>query len=104
MSELFSITSQGRAYNVHALASLQRPDSQFLAGFRENFTTVVGLGRISPEAAKMVGFSDYQNFNNEDCQQRSGYILSDLGLKEIKVPTMRNFDKINDAIIDVVTR
>jgi hypothetical protein len=105
MSELFSITSQGRAYNTHALVSLQRPDASFLSGFRENLTTTVGLGRISPEAARMVGFNEYAAFNNEFCNQGQGWLLDDTGkFAQIIVPRIQDFNKLHRAIVNVTTR
>lgn len=104
LSQLFSITSQGRAFNVHALLSTQRPDSSLLTGFRENLTVVVGLHRISPEAARMVGFNEYPNFNNEECGQGIGWLLTDNGLASVCVPQVQNFQKLHEAIKDAVTR
>lgn len=104
LSQLFSITSQGRAFNFHALLSTQRPDASLLSGFRENLTISIGLGRISPEAARMVGFNEYPNFNNEVCGQGIGWMLTDNGLASVCVPQVQNFKKLHEAIKDAVTR
>jgi hypothetical protein len=105
LAQLFSITSQGRAYNCHALVSLQRPDSQFLSGFRENLTFSCGLGKISPEAAKMVGFDEYNEFSGISGKQGIGWLLSEQGdLNQIIVPRVRKFDKLHDDIIRMVTQ
>ena len=105
LSQAFSITSQGRAYNTHCLFSVQRPDSQFLSGFRENLTTIIGLGRISPEAARMVGFNEYELFSNNNCGQSNGWLLDDTGkFAQIIVPRVKDFNKLHRAITDVVTR
>jgi hypothetical protein len=105
LTELFSVTSQGRAYNCHALVSLQRPDSAFLSGFRENLTCVCGLGKISPEAAKMVGFNEYPEFSGISGKQGQGWLLTEQGeLNQIVVPRVKNFERLHDDIITVATR
>lgn len=103
-AQLFWLTSQGRSYNVHVLLSVQRPDATLLSGFRENFTTVIGLGRISTEAAKMVGFSDFDNFEKNGGGQGVGYLLSDTGFFRVQVPRIKDFDKLHKAITAAVTR
>ena len=104
LSQLFSITSMGRSYNIHALLSVQRPDASLLSGFRENFTVVCGLGRISPEAARMVGFNEYPAFDNEKSGKGVGWYLTDEGLKQVQVPIVKNWDKLHNAIKIAVTR
>lgn len=105
ISQLFSIASQGRAYNCHALVNLQRPDATFLEGFRENFSVVIGLSRISPEAAKMVGFTDYPEFSGINCGQSVGWMLTDEGiLSQVRVPHIREWDNLHNSIIAAVTR
>jgi AAA+ ATPase superfamily predicted ATPase len=105
LSQVFSIVSQGRSYNVHALFSVQRPDASLFTGFRESLTVVCGLGRISPESAKMAGFTDYDSFNNSDCRQGAGWYLTEsTGLAAVQVPVVRNWQKLNEDIKAAVTR
>lgn len=105
MAQVFSIVSQGRAYNVKALISCQRPDSAFTGGFRESLTSVFALGRISSETAKMVGLNEFPNFSGISGGQGVGWMLSENGeIARIRVPYISNFQKLHDAIIDVVTR
>lgn len=103
-AQLFSITSEGRAYNTHALLSVQRPDASLLTGFRENCTTVVGLGRISSEAARMVGFNEFDEFDGKESNQGVGWLLSEEGLRHVQVPKICNFEKLHRAIQMAVTR
>jgi hypothetical protein len=105
LTQLFAITSEGRAYNFHALVSCQRPDSQFLSGFRENLTSICGLGRISPEAARMVGFNEYPEFSGISGKQGQGWLLTEQGeLNKIIVPRVKDFDRLHADIITAVTR
>jgi hypothetical protein len=105
ISQLFSITSQGRAYNVHALVSLQRPDSDFLSGFRENLTVICGLGRISSQASVMAGFNEFKEFDGKGEGQGVGWLLTEQGgLNKIVVPRVTDFNKLHKAIIWGATR
>lgn len=103
-AQLFAITSQARSYNMHALLSVQRPDASLLTGYRENLTTAIGLGRISSEAARMVGFNEFDEFDGKDSNQGIGWLLSEEGLHHIQVPKIRNFEKLHRAIQMAVTR
>jgi len=105
LSQLFSIVSQGRAYNCRALISCQRPDAAYTGGFRESLTSVIGLGRISTESAKMVGFNEFPEFNGISGGQGVGYMLTETGvLNKVRVPRINNFDRLHQTIIDAVTR
>jgi hypothetical protein len=94
LSQAFSITSQGRAYGVHALFILQKPSMDFLSGFRENLTSVISLGRLSPEVAKMCGFG-------------VGWFLNDKNrLFQVKIPHFEanDFARFKKNIIKGTTR
>jgi len=103
-SNMFALTSQGRSFNMHVLLSVQRPDSTFMTGFRENLTTVIGLGKyISPEAAKMAGFNNFKEFSNAGGGKSQGYMRSEDGFFRIQVPKITNFDYLHEKIIEAVT-
>lgn len=89
---------------MHALLSVQRPDASLLTGYRENLTTAIGLGHISSEAARMVGFNEFDEFDGKDSNQGIGWLLSEEGLHHIQVPKIRNFEKLHRVIQMAVTR
>ena len=106
MAQAFAVTSQGRAYNVHALFVLQKPQMDFLSGFRENLTNIIALGRLSPEVAKMCGFNEFKHFNNDSSKRGIGWFLDNNKLHQIKVPHFSpdDFARFRASIIEGVTR
>ena len=107
LSQAFSITSQGRAYNVHALFILQKPQMDFLSGFRENLTSILALGRLSPEVAKMCSFNEFKHFNNEESKRAIGYFLNDKNkLHQVRIPhfSPEDFARFKQSIIEGTSR
>ncbi|WP_277668552.1 helicase HerA domain-containing protein [Caproiciproducens galactitolivorans] len=92
----------GRSFNFHVLVSQQRADaSYFAAGARDNFSIMILMGNVSREAATMAGVS------KDELQPISGigagYMLTNgTDLREIQVPTVRNFARLEDAIRAIV--
>jgi len=107
LSQAFAIASMGRSYNCHLLVVVQRPSADVLQNFREQLTSILALGRLSPEVAKMCGFTEYDNFNNEESGRGVGWYLNDKNrLIQVKIPHFKekDFARFKENIIIGVTR
>lgn len=92
MSMLSEILCMGRGYFFGCTIATQRADaSLFPNGSRDNFMTVIGLGRLSREQKGML-------FSGEDIPERiykpgQGIILADgYPLKEIQIPRIADIN------------
>ena len=55
LAEVASLARKGRTARVHMVMATQRPDAEFLGGeMRDNFTSRISVGRLSPNGAQMM--------------------------------------------------
>lgn len=92
----------GRSYNYHVIIVQQRGDSSYFATARDNFNLVIGLGNLSKESTAMF-FSGYKEEITPVHQQGEGYLLVNGTLRHIQVPTVKDTEKLNTAIRQLVT-
>lgn len=90
-----------RSYNYHIWVIQQRCDSSYFATARDNFNLVIGLGSLSKESTAMF-FSGYKEEICPVQQQGEGYLTVNGTLRHIQVPIVRDMDKLNAAIRQLV--
>lgn len=93
-----------RSFNIQLIIAQQRADAiLYAAGARDNFGMVLGLGTLSEEAKQMM----FSEFKKDMLPQKrgTGYLLiNNAKLYEVKVPTVTDMDKLNQTILEGVTR
>lgn len=95
--------NMGRAYQMYVICGAQTAHVDWFGKSRDSFSTVIGLGQLSKEAASMM-FSDYKE-KIVPCPRGCGYLLQDgFSLKEILVPRVRNMKKLEKVLIDGISR
>jgi DNA segregation ATPase FtsK/SpoIIIE-like protein len=99
--KLSTLLMLGRGYNYHVLVVQQRADAQYFNTARDNFNVIIALGNLSKESALMLGF------DRDKIQPvsgiGSGYMLTNGNdLRGIKVPTVKNLTKLENAIRKLV--
>lgn len=96
--KLASLLMLGRGCSIYCIVALQRADSSnFLAGARDNFGNVLGLGTLSKEAIRML-FPDDTDLI-EPKTRGKGYLRIDgQPLTEIVIPTLRDVDRTDMKI------
>lgn len=93
-----NLVFMGRSANCHLLISTQRPDSTYFnAGVRDSLGVVIALGTLSKEGKAMM-FSDFKDKMTEAHGQGSGYLTDGAALYSIKVPQVKNRDKLEHYI------
>jgi len=98
-SKLSMILQMGRSLNVQVIMSLQRPDAQNFGNSRDNFSTIMTLGKISKEVAGML----YSEFSDELIRVKSrgqGSAIAGSSLYNIIVPPVRNPRQMQTLIYD----
>lgn len=102
--KLSNLLSLGRSFNFHVIVSQQRADAQYFATARDNFNLVVALGNLSEESKEMF-FSSYKKSMKPDRRQGTGYMLvNGTDLQDVQVPRISDFNKLNNAIKQGITR
>lgn len=102
-SKVSNLLMMARSFGLHVIISMQRGDSQYFQTARDNISLVVALGTLSDESASMF-FGSYKKLLKPK-GLGTGYVLMNGNkLKEIRVPTIRNKDKLKEAIRLGVTR
>lgn len=104
-SKLSTLLMMGRGVQHHVVVGLQRAEAQlFPLGGRDQFGAILALGNLSREQ-KLMLFPDSRE-NMEALNGRGEGYLSIDGevLKRVRVPTVTDFDKLNAAIRDGLTR
>lgn len=104
-SKLSTLLMMGRGVQHHIIIGLQRADSQlFPLGGRDQFGAILALGNLSREQ-KLMLFPDSREEMNEVNGRGEGYLsLDGETLKRVRVPTVTDFDKLNAAIREGLTR
>ncbi len=99
--KLASLLMLGRSYKHHIFLSQQRLDASYFEKGRDNFS-IMTLGNPSRECIEMV-YSQYKKQIIPDRKRGTGYILlNGSDFKKIVVPTIKNMDKVNKAILKAV--
>lgn len=101
--KMSNLLMMARSYNVHVLVATQRGDAQYFLTARDNLSLVIALGTISEESCGMF-FATFKKLIKPQ-GLGTGYVLMNGNMfKEIKVPTINNNDKLEEAIKLGVTR
>lgn len=95
-SKLQSLLLLGRGCGIFVIIAMQRADQAYLPG-RENFGAALGLGRLSPESAKMLFPDDTDQII--PCPRGQGYLRRDgKELQALRVPIIRDISKVRKII------
>lgn len=101
-SDLGKLLMLGRSFRIFVILSQQRADSSFFApGVRDNFNTVISMGRISKEAVGMF-FSDYKETINPNMDIGQGNALIGGQHYEILIPQINNISMLNKCIQRII--
>lgn len=96
--KLTNILMLGRSFNVHIIVSQQRADSIYFATARDNFNLVIGMGNLSEESKNML-FREFKEEMSADRRQGTGYMITNgTNLMPIIVPTVSDYEKLNQII------
>ena len=93
----------GRSFGIHVLISQQRVDAVYFNAARDNFSVVVGLGRLSRESVQMM-FSDYKDEIDPVKPRGQGTALIGNRLFNLFVPQVENPKAMEEAILSAVRR
>lgn len=103
-----AILLQGRAFGMEMTLSVQRPDAHMFdsgGAARESIAHTIALGPISPTMAQMMGFNHDTLMPVPTGAVGAGHLMGPGGQqKPIQVPIIRNWDKLNQAVMDAATR
>jgi hypothetical protein len=102
---LSTLLMMGRGVKHYVVIGLQRADATlFPLGGRDQFSVIMALGNLSKEQKQML-FTDYKEEITESNDRGQGYLYIDGDcLYRVVVPTVNNFDKLNAAIRDGLSR
>lgn len=99
-----NLTFMGRSANCHLLISTQRPDSTYFnAGVRDSLGVTIALSTLSKEG-KVMMFNDFKDEMTETHGQGSGYLTDGAALYSIKVPQVKNREKLEHYIKQALNR
>lgn len=87
----------GRSFNLHVIISQQRVDAAYFANARDNFSVVIGMGRLSKESVEMM-FSDFKETLNRSKPRGEGNCLVGGSLAEIVIPRVRDQTRLEKII------
>ena len=106
-SKISVLLMMGRGVQHHIIIGLQRGDANlFNNGARDNFGAILAMGNISKEQ-KLMLFPDFREEMNHTNGRGQGYLSLDGnsdGLKRVIIPSVTNFDKLNNAIREGLSR
>lgn len=88
----------GRSFSIHCILSQQRLDASNFNSARDNFSTVIGLGRMSKEMVDMM-FSEYKEVVQRNKPQGQGSAIVGSDFYNILVPAVRSREKLESAIL-----
>jgi DNA segregation ATPase FtsK/SpoIIIE-like protein len=102
---LATLLMLSRSYGLHLVYSLQRSDAtHFNTGARDNFSIVVGLGNLSQES-RMMMFNEHKHLIKPDRKRGTGYMtINGSTMYSVRVPFIRDFNKLHEVIKQGVTR
>ena len=88
----------GRSFNIHVILAQQRVDSNyFSAGVRDNFSLIIGMGRLSKEAVQMM-FSDCKDDVNPCMERGCGNLLLGGVHYKILVPQIQKPSRVDHFV------
>lgn len=87
----------GRSFHIHVIISQQRMDSSYFNSARDNFSVIIGMGKLSKESVEMM-FSEYKNIIDRNKDRGCGSVIIGSELKEIIVPAVRDMNILHGAI------
>lgn len=100
---LASILMLGRSFNLHVILSQQRLDAAYFGNARDNFSAVIGMGKLSKESADMM-FSDYKDIIDRNKPRGEGSCLLGSDFYDIVVPRIRDMSRLESTIFKSVIR
>ena len=100
---LASILMIGRSFNLHVILSQQRLDAMYFGNARDNFSAIIGMGKLSRESADMI-FADYKDVLNRNKPRGEGSCLLGNDFYDIVVPCIRDIRNLNATIRKSVLR
>jgi DNA segregation ATPase FtsK/SpoIIIE-like protein len=92
-----TILMLGRSFNMHIIISQQRVDAVYFASARDNFSAVIGMGRLSKESVEMM-FADFKDEIDRNKPLGEGNCLIGGNLTEIVVPLVQNQHRLESVI------
>lgn len=95
--KLATLLMLGRSFNIHVIISQQRLDASYFNASRDNFSLVIGMGRLSKESIEMM-FSDFKDEIQKDKDRGEGTMLIGNNLKNIIVPQIKDINMLNNII------
>jgi DNA segregation ATPase FtsK/SpoIIIE-like protein len=106
-SKLSVLLMMGRGVQHHVIIGLQRADAAlFPMGGRDQFGALLALGNLSREQ-KLMLFPDYRDLMNDTNGRGQGYLSLDgdvEGIRRVAVPSVTDYELMNGAIRDSLTR
>ena len=100
---LASLLMLGRSFQIHVIISQQRVDSVYFGNARDNFSVIIGMGRLSKESVQMM-FSDYKDEIIPNKPRGYGTAIIGNRLRNIVVPRVRDTEKLHRSIREAVER
>ncbi len=95
--------NMGRAYQMYVVTGVQTAHIEWFGKARDAISNIIGLGQLSKEAVSMM-FPDYRD-KITPCYRGCGYLLQDgLPLKEILVPRVENITKLEQVLLEGISR
>lgn len=94
---LANILMLGRSFNLHVILSQQRLDAVYFGNARDNFSCVIGMGRLSKESTEMM-FSDYKDVIDRNKPRGEGSCLLGGDFYDIIVSHVRDMDRLDATI------
>lgn len=96
--QMSTLLMLGRSFNLHVIVSQQRIDATYFANARDNFSVVIGLGRLSKESVEMM-FSDFKDVIDRNKPRGEGNCLVGGDLAEIVVPRVVDTARLEQVIV-----
>ncbi|MGM0122903.1 hypothetical protein IGI37_000269 [Enterococcus sp. AZ194] len=102
--KLATLLLLSRSFNLHIIVAVQRMDAKNFEQSRDNFVIKVALATLSAESKRMV-FPDEESKSIIPKSRGKGYLLLDgKELTPVIVPKIRNKEKLDNAIWDLLER
>lgn len=93
----------GRSFHIHVILSQQRMDSSYFASARDNFSVILGMGKLSKEAVEMM-FSEFKEQINRTKPRGYGSLVMGSDFYNVVVPKVRDPVRLEECIYRVVAR
>lgn len=93
----------GRSFGVHVILAQQRLDATNFNSARDNFSVVIGLGKLSKEMVDM-SFNEYKEIIERNKPQGHGSIIIGNQFHNIIVPAVNNYERLHSTIRAALNR